>query len=141
MNTGKDNLESSLDISSNETGLQVDDYDRNEGQYDAEKVMYAIVTGIGCTILLCIFIIPLAKKWDMFITKMLAGKTGFVVQDMDQDQSSHVSNIIMVGNNHSEVSESNVSWGEQEEEEEGGGEQKEDDDHEVSSKIDLFVKY
>mmetsp|Transcript_1046 Transcript_1046/g.1863 ORF Transcript_1046/g.1863 Transcript_1046/m.1863 type:complete len:228 (-) Transcript_1046:69-752(-) len=123
--TGTNNVETLMKgISSN------DDEEEEEGQFDTTQMVYAFLIGIYCTILLCIVFMPLAKKWDKFITKILAGKTSlFRNQYMGQDRqnSGHVSDVIMVGNSDSDVSESqNLSLGEKEEEE-----HQEEEDQEV----------
>jgi hypothetical protein len=110
----------------------------DQGRYDTEQLMYVIVTGLCCMILLCVFLFtPLAKKWDSFITKVLAGKTAALInqQYMDQDQSSHASDVIMLGYNDHEVVESHFSLGREEKDKE---EQKDDDDHDKVSCVSFI---
>lgn len=95
-----DDVMDSMDDIVNRSGWDHDHYldTEHENTSEMEQVVYAVVTGLCCTILFCVVFMPLAKKWDMFITKRFAGRTVFVVQHIDQDQSSHLSDIVMSDN-------------------------------------------
>jgi hypothetical protein len=67
----------------------------DEEHAETKEVVYAVVVGLCCTVLICILFMPLAKKWDKFITIKFCGKTVFAVQHIDQDQSSHLSEIVV----------------------------------------------
>jgi len=70
--------------------------------------MQSMITGIACTVLLFVAFMPFASTWDKYITKRLSGRTIYIAQHFDQDQSSHLSEIIL-RNSSSQLSENVVT--------------------------------
>ena len=66
-----------------------------EAKSKGESNIHSIITGISCTVLLFVAFMPCAGKWDKYITRKLFGRTIYIAQHFDEDQSSHLSEIIL----------------------------------------------
>jgi len=75
-----------------------------EAKSKGESYIHSVITGISCTILLFVAFMPCAGKWDKYITRKLFGKTIYIAQHFDEDQSSHLSAIIL-RNSNSQISD------------------------------------
>ena len=82
--------------------------DRTDVHSDIHGYIQSIIIGMSCTVLLFVAFMPFAGTWDKHITKRLSGRTIYIAQHFDQDQSSHLSEIIL-RNNSSQLSENIVT--------------------------------
>lgn len=61
---------------------------------EGSSLLFFIVTGIACTILIFTAFMPFAQRWDKNITRKCAGNTVYVVQHLGDDASSIFSDVV-----------------------------------------------
>ena len=67
------------------------------------SLLFSIVTGIACTVLIFTAFMPFAERWDKYITRKFARNTIYVVQHLDDNASSIFSNVVFSSSSNGEV--------------------------------------
>lgn len=82
-----------LNITTNTTKLldsQLHLVEEDEGS----SLLFSMVTGIACTILIFTAFMPFAQRWDKYVTRKFAGNIVYVAQHFGDNASSIFSDVV-----------------------------------------------
>lgn len=93
-----------LNITSNTTKI-LDSQLHLVAEADGSSLLFSIVTGIACTILIFTAFMPFAQRWDKYVTRRCAGNTVYVAQHFGDNASSIFSDVVFSTSSDGEIEE------------------------------------
>ena len=93
-----------LNITSNTTKI-LDSQLHLVAEDDDSSLLFSIVTGIACTMLIFTAFMPFAQRWDKYVTRRCAGNTVYVVQHFGDNASSIFSDVVFSTSSDGEIEE------------------------------------